>query len=44
MQGRDDYEDTKKVFDMLHTQSDMKHMMDEYVKSHHQETYDMSEV
>ena len=28
LQGRDDYEDTKKVYKILHIQSDIKHMMD----------------
>ncbi|KAL7434216.1 hypothetical protein ACHAXH_002379 [Discostella pseudostelligera] len=44
LQGRDDYEDTKKVYKILHTQKDIKHMMDDYVKCHHQETFDMSDV
>ena len=44
LQGRDDYEDTKKVYKILHTQSDIKHMMNDYVQCHHEETFDMSDV
>ncbi|KAL7485016.1 hypothetical protein ACHAW6_010614 [Cyclotella cf. meneghiniana] len=45
MQGRDHYVDTKHVADMLRAQSELKHMMEEYVVVHHQpETFDMYDV
>ena len=43
-QGRDDYYDTKRVYELLQKQSELKHMMTDYVNEHHTETFDMSEV
>ena len=39
LQGRDDYEDTRRVAELLRTQTELKHKMDDYVKEHHKETY-----
>ena len=44
LQGRDHYKDTKKVTEMLRTQSELKHAMEDYVNGHHDETFDMSDV
>mmetsp|Transcript_28146 Transcript_28146/g.51963 ORF Transcript_28146/g.51963 Transcript_28146/m.51963 type:complete len:147 (+) Transcript_28146:35-475(+) len=44
LQGRDHYKDTKKVTEMLRTQSELKHAMEDYVNEHHDETFDMSDV
>eukprot|EP01083_Nonionella_stella_P037802 103027_1 len=38
------YKDTKKVTDILHAKSELKHMMNDYVNEHHEETFDMSNV
>ena len=39
LQGRDDYMDTKRVSEMLHAQTELKHKMKDYVTDHHEETY-----
>eukprot|EP00571_Detonula_confervacea_P017716 CAMPEP_0172312498 /NCGR_PEP_ID=MMETSP1058-20130122/17695_1 /TAXON_ID=83371 /ORGANISM="Detonula confervacea, Strain CCMP 353" /LENGTH=120 /DNA_ID=CAMNT_0013025977 /DNA_START=41 /DNA_END=403 /DNA_ORIENTATION=+ len=44
LQGRDDYKDTHKVAQILRAQSELKHMMEDYVNGHHEETFDMSDV
>jgi len=43
--GADDGEDTKVISDMLRKQSELMHLMDEYVGDHHTpDSFDMSEV
>jgi hypothetical protein len=41
----DDLKDTKTVSEMLRKQSDLIHMVDDYVEDHHRpDTFDMSDV
>lgn len=43
--GMDDGKDTKMISDMLRKQSELLHMMEDYVEDHHKpDTFDMSDV
>lgn len=44
LQGRDHYQDTKKVSEILRAQTVLKHKVENYVNEHHAETFDMSDV
>ena len=43
LQGRDDYTNTRRVSEILRTQSDLMHKMEDYETDHHGKT-DMSDT